>query len=166
MKSESSSAVLTASHLMRRQVSTLRKKSTLLEAVELTLREQVRHIPIVDKRDRVVGIVSDTDLRNAVGDLRGSVDRRRNRRRMADIRLGKLMSRKPALVGPDANLGEMASLMIERSVPALLVVDADEKLLGVVSDAELLGQLGPTPSDPRRHGRRHFSDGAGTAATE
>ena len=40
----------------------------VLDVIASMVREGVRHLPVVDADDRVVGIVSDRDIRTAVGD--------------------------------------------------------------------------------------------------
>ena len=58
-----------------------------------------------------------------------------------------IMTRTPRTVSPDAKLQEVASIMCLYRIPALPVVDADGKLVGNISEMDLLKNLFPTMED-------------------
>jgi len=58
-----------------------------------------------------------------------------------------IMTRSPRTVHPDARLQEVASIMCLYRIPALPVVDADGKLVGNISEMDLLRNLLPTTED-------------------
>ena len=58
-----------------------------------------------------------------------------------------IMTRAPRTVSPDAKLQEVASIMCLYRIPALPVVDADGKLVGNISEMDLLKNLFPTMED-------------------
>jgi CBS domain-containing protein len=58
-----------------------------------------------------------------------------------------IMTRTPRTVSPDAKLLEVASIMCLYRIPALPVVDADGKLVGNISEMDLLKNLLPTMDD-------------------
>ncbi|HHO81454.1 MAG TPA: CBS domain-containing protein, partial [Bacillaceae bacterium] len=51
--------------IMNRPVFTVRATDTLREAWELMRDRRIRHLPVVDESGRLVGIVTDRDLRGA-----------------------------------------------------------------------------------------------------
>jgi acetoin utilization protein AcuB len=57
------------------------------------------------------------------------------------------MTRRPVIVAPDVTVPEALQLMRERQVRRLPVLDADRKLVGIVSDSDLL-YASPPPSAP------------------
>ncbi len=64
-----------------------------------------------------------------------------------------LMARKPVTCGPDATVREAAQIMQAQGVSSLGVVDADERLLGIVTTRDLAGRVlaeGRDPSCPVR----------------
>lgn len=88
----------------------------------------VRHLPVMD-RDRLVGILSERDLRgvrafldHVPGELGPSV--------------GELCSRDLLVVGPDDPLDEAAAAMADRRVGAALVVDGTE-LVGIMTSVDV-----------------------------
>jgi acetoin utilization protein AcuB len=88
----------------------------------------VRHLPVMD-RDRLVGVVSERDLRSvrafldyAPGELGPTV--------------GELCSRDLLVVGPDDPLDEAATAMADRRVGAALVVEGTD-LVGIMTCVDL-----------------------------
>jgi CBS domain-containing protein len=57
------------------------------------------------------------------------------------------MTRTPRTVSPDAKLQEVASIMCLYRIPAIPVVDKDGKLVGNISEMDLLKNLFPTTED-------------------
>jgi CBS domain-containing membrane protein len=64
-------------------------------------------------------------------------------------RVSELMTPKPVTVTPDTPLAEVVELMEERRIRHVPVVDAEDELLGIVSQRDLVGFAGaglhPTP---------------------
>ena len=58
-----------------------------------------------------------------------------------------IMTRSPKTVSPDAKLQEVASIMCLYRIPALPVIDEDGKLVGNISEMDLLRNLLPTLED-------------------
>ena len=58
-----------------------------------------------------------------------------------------IMTRTPRTVSPDAKLQEVASIMCLYRIPAIPVVDKDGKLVGNISEMDLLKNLFPTTED-------------------
>ncbi len=101
------------------------------EAVDVVLREMaladIRHVPIVDLDDHLVGIVSQRDLQRA---LAGTDDR-------ATI-VGSVMKSRVWTIPPDAPAAEAAEVLIAHKIGCLPVVNADGRLVGIVTDSDLL----------------------------
>lgn len=58
-----------------------------------------------------------------------------------------IMTRNPRTVSPDTRLQEVASIMCLYRIPALPVVDGDGRLVGNISEMDLLRNLFPTMED-------------------
>jgi CBS domain-containing protein len=63
-----------------------------------------------------------------------------------------VMTREVVTVGPDTSVKYAAEVMAERGFAALPVVDDDERLVGIVAEADVLRDR--LPADPRLHARR------------
>lgn len=110
---------------MATQLSTLVPTSTIAEAMELEKDRGVRHLPVVDE-ERLVGIVSDRDLRKAYG-----------RGKDASSPASEVMSPSPLTLDPEDPLSRAATCMLEGRISALPVVD-DGRLVGILTLLDLL----------------------------
>jgi CBS domain-containing membrane protein len=85
----------------------------------------VRHLPVVDERHRLVGVLSDRDVLRALG--------HRPAKRIADV-----MTRDVISVRPETHASEAAALMLELKISSVLVVDDASTLIGMVTQTDYL----------------------------
>jgi acetoin utilization protein AcuB len=125
---------------MRTAVVTVRPEAQLAEAAQLMKDRQVRHLPAVDEAGRLVGIVTDRDLRQAIFDpaIRERVGKAAEA--LAELPVREVMTWGVVTVGPDTDLRFAARVMREQKVGALPVVDGG-KLVGLVTETDLLAAL-------------------------
>ena len=103
--------------------------ASLTEALVEMSRKRLGMTAIVDADQRLLGVFTDGDLRRALDDAR------------IDLRhagVAELMSRTPKTIGADQLAVEAAHLMETHQISALLVVDADQRLLGALNIHDLL----------------------------
>jgi len=98
-------------------------------ALQMMREKIIRRLPIVDNEGRLVGIVNDRSL------LRLLAEPRRHRSDPIPT-VGRVMSTPVTTVPPDLPLEEAASLMADKRVGALLVVE-NEKPVGILTDRDL-----------------------------
>lgn len=103
---------------------------------------RVRHLPVVDAGGRVVGILSDRDIRSATGGglLEGGWDERRAYVR--GIEVGSVMTRSVRTARPEQPLSDVIEALVEGGFGAMPVVDAEDRLVGIVSYVDVLRFLG------------------------
>lgn len=131
---------------MTRSVETLSPAQTLREVTELLLTHHIRHLPVVDGDFRLVGIVSDRDVKRATPSLHSGVDRQSYERVLEETTVAQFMTREPTAIAPDAPLKAVARILVDSKVGALPVVD-DGRLVGIVTDIDLLRYLHDTLPD-------------------
>jgi acetoin utilization protein AcuB len=107
---------------------TVRPHETARHAYRLMRDNRFRHLPVVED-GRLVGILSDRDLRPVL--LSPT---------LARARVAELMSEDLTTVGPDALVEEAASLLVVKKIGCLPVI-ADGRLVGIVTETDLLGVL-------------------------
>ena len=113
-------------HWMTTEVVTVRKEASIQEAMALMKTESIRHLPVVDAEKKLVGWVTDADLR---GVLIASM--------LEELTLEDVMIRKPYTCSPDMALEEAARILIERRVGGLPIVK-HEKLVGIITVVDIL----------------------------
>ena len=118
----------------------LHPESSLLEVREYFPGKDFRHFPVTDAGGRLVGMVSDRDLRSAFPstslDPRLRVDQLT---RLAQVRVESIMSRPPVSLPLDATLDDALLLFDRHQIGALPVVDHDGKLVGILTVRDVLG---------------------------
>ena len=107
-------------HLMSRHVATVLPETPLTEAVGTMTDQGIRHLLVCEKGGRLVGIISDRDVKNRAGAA------------VTDI-----MTAKPVVVPPDMAVGPAITLMLSHSISCLPVVDHDQ-LCGVLTTTDVM----------------------------
>lgn len=129
----------TAADLMTRDLLTIEETDTLDRALEIIAAHDFRHVPVVDDLGRLVGMISDRDLRSqgvAAVDEVGGADRLRAR--LAQ-RAFAVMARDLVVVAPDDDLATVLDRMIHTRHSALPVVERGTGVLvGLVSYVDVL----------------------------
>lgn len=132
---------VTAAEAMTEPAVWIGPTDSLLDAARLMVDHQIRHLPVVDNGE-VIGMLSDRDIRTIAGDpVRYLESRQDNGARMLNVR--DAMARAPLTVRGDRPLTEVANQLADERVGALPVVDAEGKLIGIVSYVDALRALAP-----------------------
>jgi CBS domain-containing protein len=137
--------------VMTRTVTTIQPHAPLVEVVEKLIDKDYTALPVVDEANRVVGIISDTDLLER-GDmavslsLKKAIDPDLARALIAQLRqsphtVAEVMTPEPVTIGPKASLSEAARLMSTKGLKRLPVVDQERHLLGVLGRLDILTAL-------------------------
>jgi CBS domain-containing membrane protein len=113
--------------IMARDVQTVRANDTLYRARMVINNHQVKAVPVVDDEQRVVGIVTVFDLFN---------------REVVEFDpVSKVMTSPVTTVGVDTPVARLVSLMTDRGLRNLPVVDGEGRLVGLVTRSELIAVL-------------------------
>jgi len=123
---------------MKRGLVTVTPRATLEEAARLLKAHRIHHLPVVEEGDRLAGIVSDTDLRNAtLGGMIGGADRGDSGR---PATVGEIMTRDVVTLSPGDTLDDAMLALSQERIGALPVVEG-ERLVGIVTKADILSAL-------------------------
>lgn len=91
----------------------------------------IRHLPVM-RRDAVVGVISDRDVRLVSGLTVAE---------KAQVRAADIMAPNPVTVKASTPLDEVAYVMSDRKVGSVIVNDEDGKLLGIFTATDALNAL-------------------------
>lgn len=120
------SRVATVGDLMSTALIVVRDSDTIGVADAQMKLGAIRHIPVVDPKQNLVGILSAGDVLLALA------------RGKKSVRVGETMSRNPVTVTPDTPVHEAIELMLEHRFGSLPVLGTDGHLLGIVTDTDFL----------------------------
>ncbi|RME72045.1 MAG: CBS domain-containing protein [Chloroflexi bacterium] len=141
-------------NVMRREVHTVQPDTPLADAVEMLLDKVYRTLPVVDGEGRPVGIVTDGDLLKRASLLAVSAQRQLTRDELtAELRrlrqsgqtVADVMTRNPVLITASASLAEAVGQLQKHGIKRLPVVDAEGRLVGIISRADILRALARPP---------------------
>ena len=97
----------------------------LLDAVAAAMqRGRFRHAPVVARDGRLVGVVSDRDLREQKGYL-------------GSTKVSAVLSEPAITVRPEDSIEDAAHIMLERQIGALPVIDREERVVGIVTTTDV-----------------------------
>ena len=130
--------------LMTTEVVTVTPGMSLKEAARTMTDLGVSGLPVLDDQGRIVGIITEADF---LAREAGRAEPRR--RRLLDAlfsepqvaeaeNVEQAMTLDPVVIYPEASLTEAARVMVNHGVKRLPVVDAEGKLRGVISRADVV----------------------------
>jgi acetoin utilization protein AcuB len=127
------------SRSMTRRVITIGPEASLFDAQELMAQHKVRHLPVVDGDNKLIGIATDRDIRSALPfrAFREGLSEE-DKKSVQGLKVQDIMTKKVITIPPSYTIQD-ALLMIQNSkVGALPVVDEEGRLKGILSVRDLL----------------------------
>ncbi len=119
---------------MSTSVVSLDQQDTILHAARRMADTHVGALPVLGEGGRLLGLITDRDIVLKVVAI--GLD-------PAETRAGDLRQADVVTVSPDASLEEAVRLLRENDVRRIPVLDDEEQLIGVISEADLARALPP-----------------------
>ncbi|MBI5442093.1 MAG: CBS domain-containing protein [Deltaproteobacteria bacterium] len=142
-----------AKDIMTREVFTVPPQMPLDELARRFSEQRVSGFPVLGAEGSLLGVVTETDLIHqnerlhipttfalfdSVFILGTSKGLEEEVRRVAATTVQEIMTREPVTVQPEATVSEVATLMSERGVHTIPVVDQDGRLVGVIGKLDVI----------------------------
>ncbi|MFF3906377.1 CBS domain-containing protein [Streptomyces sp. NPDC001848] len=138
--------------VMTTDVVSAEYRTPFKEVARLLADRRISGLPVVDDDDKVIGVVSETDLVTRQSEALGTDGTRRRfrfaagrtpgaRRQAARSRAftaGQLMTAPPVTVHAEETIAEAARTMVQHHVERLPVLDEEDRLVGIVTRRDLL----------------------------
>lgn len=143
----------TVADAMSRDPIVVRPQTPLNEAIQILAERRFSGLPVVDDADQLVGIISETDLMwqetgvtppayimflDSVIYLKNPTTYERDLHKALGQTVGEVMSRDPITISPDKLLKDAAQIMHDRSVHRLPVLDAEGKVVGILTRGDII----------------------------
>ena len=144
--------------LMTSAVITARPETPVLDARQLMLKERIRHLLVTESAGRLIGIVTDRDIRLNLPSQATSLSVWEINHLLTKLTVGEVMTQAVITIGPDREARDAAVLMVDHSIGALPVMDGGT-LAGIVTETDILRAfvcLTGGPPAPRAAPRQTF----------
>ncbi len=131
----------TAGEIMSKPVTTVHEDKRLSEAVDLMLKHHLKRLPVVNSQDELVGVIARSDVFHII--TREMPDWSAIKAQNVFVNnvtvVRDIMRRDTHTVHPDTSVEEIVRLIDDSDIQRVAVVDEEGRLLGLISDADLLG---------------------------
>jgi CBS domain-containing protein len=124
---------LTVADRMTRPAITVGWAEPVADAARVMEAHGIRHLPVVEADGCLIGILTQSDVREILAS-EGIHDAATA---PPTLIVGKAMSVEPVAVPPDSELAAAVTLMYERKLSALPVVEA-ERVVGILAESDIL----------------------------
>lgn len=124
---------------MTTEVITVGLADPIRKAWELVEENQLRRFPVVEG-DKLVGIITDRDIRNATASSVVLTEKKYHDFLLDTVKIESVMTPDPATVTPDTPLDEAARMILELKVGGLPVIEQG-KLVGIITETDLIKTL-------------------------
>jgi acetoin utilization protein AcuB len=127
-------------HWMTRDVVTVEAGTPFLEARLILRDKKIRHLPVVD-RGKLIGVVTDRDLKEAAPSGATTLDVYEVNYLLLKMTVRDLIRKDPVTVKPTNSVEKAALLMHDHKIGCLPVVDEAGRLVGMITETDLLAVM-------------------------
>ena len=107
------------------------------KAMDLLKEHEIRHLPVLKDGQRLVGILSERDIKQASPSPATALDIREIYYLLDKVKVKQIMTRRPYSVSSSAPIEEAALILREKKIGCLPVVD-DGKLVGIITETDII----------------------------
>lgn len=143
----------TAKDIMTTEVIVAKQNDNIANVAELLIKEKIGGLPVVDEENKVVGIISETDILKkekyidvprVINFLQGLIflDEAKHieedMKKIAAYKVEDLMSKDIVMVHEDDKFDDVVNIMIKKSINRVPVVDDDNTLKGIICRYDII----------------------------
>jgi len=121
--------------IMTENVISLFADDKLSKASDLMYEKKIRHIPIVDESQNLIGLVTQHDVLKAATSC---LEVNSTKINIPGIPIAKIMTQRVRVVSPNERL-KTAGIIMEKYKHGCIPVVKNEKLVGIITDTDFVG---------------------------
>lgn len=122
---------------MRKNVVALSKDDSIANAIRLMNENKIRHLPIIDEKQHLIGLVTDRDIRDATPSILFEIEKFKE---LLHNPLEMIMKTDIITGHPLDFVEEVSAIIYEHRIGCLPILK-DNKLVGIVTETDLLRTL-------------------------
>lgn len=111
--------------------------TSLSKCQKLMKTNSFHRLPVIDENRKVVGIISDRDVKSASPSKATSLEIHEVQYLLAEVKAKDIMTPKPVTVKSTDTVATAALLMLDKKIGGLPVVDDDGVLIGIITDQDI-----------------------------
>lgn len=132
----------TVGEIMTRKVQTIEANVTISDAYTTMKQMGFRHLPVVEpKTNKLLGLISDRDIKKFMSPFVGSARETAQDKATLLIEVGKVMVKSVMTATPDTEVKKVIDQMLMKKFNAVPVVDADGRLVGMLTTVDFMKLL-------------------------
>ncbi len=120
----------TAQDIMSTELLTIQEGFSLEEALKILLNNRITGMPVVNKNQELIGVVSEYDLMVQISEM--------IQPEKADLSVPFKYSHTATSIPSTTELSEIIAMFIDKKYRRLPVVDAKKKLVGIITRRDLM----------------------------
>ncbi len=121
---------------MNKDFVTIKYDESMQEAIRLLKEYKVELLPVMDKK-KLVGVITDRDLKKASASDATSLDAHEVLYLISKIKVKDIMSKEPITVHTELTIEETAQILMDKNISGAPVIDDDDIVVGIISKTEL-----------------------------
>jgi acetoin utilization protein AcuB len=121
---------------MTKDPVTITEDTSMIKAIHTMKERRFRRLPVV-AGGKLVGMVTDRDLKEASPSKATSLDVHELYYLLAELQVQEIMSRNPISVSQDDTVEHAAQVMLEHTISGLPVVDGGGKVVGIITQSDV-----------------------------
>ena len=112
-------------------------KDSMQQAISLMKEKRIRQLPVLGNKGRVVGVISDRDLKHASASDATTLEIHELLYLISKIKVADIMTTKVITAHPDWTIEEAAHLMLHHKISGMPVVGDDGVMCGIFTQSDL-----------------------------
>lgn len=126
---------------MSTDVVTLTPDTSMMRASKILKDNNILQAPVVDEAGRIVGIVTDRDVKEASPSKATTLDMHELYYLLSEIKVQDIMTPDPMTAKPTDTVEHVAQMLLEKDVGGLPVANDDKTVAGIITRADLFHVL-------------------------
>jgi len=122
---------------MKRNPVFVDEGDSMKRAMDLLKEHEIRHLPVLKDGEKLVGILSERDIKQASPSSATALEIREIFYLLDKVKVKQIMTRRPYTVSSTTPIEEAALIIREKKVGCLPVVD-NGKLVGIITETDII----------------------------
>jgi acetoin utilization protein AcuB len=126
---------------MTKDVITVDPEASMMRAAKLMKEKGIRRLPVVDEKGKIVGMLSDRDVKEASPSKATTLDVHELYYLLSEIKVKNIMTPSPLTIRETDTVVKCAAIMHDKKISGLPVLNDKDELVGIMTQNEVYSVL-------------------------